>query len=173
MIPNHPRFYRFRSHTRFRKDEESVASYVSVLRSLIQKCNFKVGTMDEMLCDHLVCGINEDNIQHRLLSEAKLTYNQALKMAHSMEAAVKSAKDIQSATSNQEEENGAQLAPDTDEQVHQLQSDANRKGRDLCYRCGGASHIPSQCHFIGKHCFNCGKLGHTARVCHSKKQNSA
>ena len=96
---------RFCFHTRFRKDEESVVSYVSVLRSLAQKCSFKAGTMDEMLRNRLVCGINEDNIQCRLLSEAKLTYK-ALKMAHSMEAAMKSTKEIQSATSNQKEETG-------------------------------------------------------------------
>ena len=42
--------WRFRFHIRFRKDEESVASYVSVMRPLAQKSNFKVSTINEMLC---------------------------------------------------------------------------------------------------------------------------
>lgn len=158
---------RFRFHTRFRKQEESVENYVSVLRLFTQKCNFKAGTMDEMLRDWLVCGISEDNIQRRLLSEAKLTYEKALELAHSMEAAMKSAKEIQNTSANQKEESTAQPAPS--EQVHQLQSEASRKGQEPCYRCGGTNHVSSQCHFIGKHCFNRGKLGHTARVCRSKK----
>ena len=78
---------RSRFHTWFRKQEESVANYVSVLRSLAlaQKCNFKSGTMDEMLRDRLVCGINEDNIQRRLLSEKKLTYEKALARAGTLD----------------------------------------------------------------------------------------
>ena len=98
---------RFRFHTRFRKQEESVANYVSILRSLAQKCNFKSGTMDEMLHDRLVCGINEDNIQRRLLSEKRLTYEKALELAHSMEAAMKSAKEIQGTSASQQGESNA------------------------------------------------------------------
>ena len=119
--------------------------------------------MDEMLRDRLVYGISKDNIQRRLLSKAKLTYEKALELVHSLEAAMKSAKEIQSTSANQKEESAAQ-----NEQVHQLQSEVNHRGRHPCYRCRGTNHVPSQCCFIGKHCFNCGKLGHTARVCHSK-----
>ena len=50
---------RYRFHTRFRKAGETVAVYVSELRALAQKCNFG-GTLDNMLRDRLVCGVNND-----------------------------------------------------------------------------------------------------------------
>jgi hypothetical protein len=101
----------------------------------------------------------------------KINVRKALELAHSMEAAMKSAKEIQGTSASQKEEKTVQPPPT--EQVHQLQSGENCKGREPCYRCGGINHAPSQCRFIGKHCFNCGKLGHTARMCRSKKPNSA
>ena len=60
---------RYCFHTRFRQSGETVATYLSELRSLAQKCNFKANTLSEMLRDRLVCGINNEAIQRRLLSE--------------------------------------------------------------------------------------------------------
>ena len=53
---------RFRFHTRIRKTEESIGTYLAELKALAQKCNFKSDTLNEMLRDRLVCGINEDSI---------------------------------------------------------------------------------------------------------------
>ena len=161
---------RFCFHTRFRKYEETVATYVSALRSLAQKCNFKAGTMDEMLRDRLVCAINEDTIQRRMLSEVKLTYDNALELAHTWEAAMKNVIEMQSASTNLKEECTAPTAPA--KQVHLVPSEGYCRGRKPCYQCGGTNFVPSQCRFIGKHCFNCGKLRHTARACRNKKQSS-
>ena len=128
--------------------------------------------MEEMLRDRLVCSINEDNIQRRMLSEKKLTYEKALELAHSTEAGMKSTKEIQGTSASQQgESNGVQPTPS--EQVHKVQGGENRKGREPCYQCGGTKHVPSQYRFIEKECFNCSKLGHTARMCRSKKSNSS
>lgn len=91
--------------------------------------------MDEMLHDRLVCGINEDNIQRRLLSEKKLTYEKALELAHSMEAAMKSAEEIQGTSASQQGESNA-VQPTPSEQVHQVQGGENRKGREPCHVIG-------------------------------------
>ena len=42
----------------------------------------------------MVCGINKDSIQKRLLSETKLTYESAVKKAQAMEAAMEHAKEL-------------------------------------------------------------------------------
>ena len=50
-----------------------------------------------MFRDHLVCGINEDRIQRRLLSEVTLNFKKAYEIAVGMEIAAKNTKDIQQA----------------------------------------------------------------------------
>ena len=48
---------RYTFNTRFRKPGESVATYISELRAIAQFCNYG-NTLDLMLRDRLVCGIN-------------------------------------------------------------------------------------------------------------------
>ena len=50
---------------------ESVVTYLAELNSLVH-----TSVLNEMLRDRLVCEINEDSIQKRLLSETKLTYHE-------------------------------------------------------------------------------------------------
>ena len=63
---------RFKFNTRFRKPGESIASHVAELRSLSEHCDFK-STLEEMLRDRLVCGINDEQIQRRLLISRKFS----------------------------------------------------------------------------------------------------
>ena len=53
------------------------------LRSLSEFCNFG-GTLEVMIRDRLVCGINDGAIQKRLLAEPKLTYAKAVEIAQSI-----------------------------------------------------------------------------------------
>ena len=48
-----------------------------------------------MLPDRLVCGINDDRIQKRLLSEPELTFQKAFDLAQAMELADKGTHDLQ------------------------------------------------------------------------------
>ena len=48
-----------------------------------------------MLRDRLVCGINDNRLQRRLLAEANLTFKKAYEIAQAMEAAERSAKELQ------------------------------------------------------------------------------
>ena len=59
---------RFKFHTRFCKPGESVTAFVSELRSLAKSCNFG-DTLETMLQDRIVYGINDPIIQCCLLSE--------------------------------------------------------------------------------------------------------
>ena len=70
---------RFKFNTRFRQPVESISTYVSQLRSLAEFCNFRAAL--DMLRDRLVCGINDSQIQRRLLLEKKLTFENALSLA--------------------------------------------------------------------------------------------
>ena len=156
---------RFRFHTRIRKTEESIGTYLAELKALAQKCNFKSDTLNEMLRDRLVCGINEDSIQKRLLSVADLTYDSAVKKSLAMEAAMQNAKEMQA---RKDEVNVG------DEQVHAVQQRPSRSHERSspqreCFRCGNTNHTPDRCRFKDARCFSCGKIGHIGRVCRSRK----
>lgn len=62
------------------------------LRRLAQFCNFG-DTLEVMLRDRLVCGINDDRIQ-KLLAEQELLYERALTVARGTEAADKNLREM-------------------------------------------------------------------------------
>ena len=62
---------RFKFHTRQRQIGESVSAYVAELSSLARYCEFK-DSLEDMLRDRLVCGVNDAHIQKRLLGDAEL-----------------------------------------------------------------------------------------------------
>lgn len=53
-------------------------------------------TLPEMLQDKLVCGVNHSKIQNRLLAEKNLTYEKAIDLAQSIEAAEKDTRKLNS-----------------------------------------------------------------------------
>ena len=64
---------RFKFYSRVRELGESVATFVSELRSLAKHCNFE-STLEDMLRDTIVCGVNDHAIQQRLLGEERSRY---------------------------------------------------------------------------------------------------
>ena len=68
-------------NNRFRGSEESVATFVSELRSLAEHCSLGA-TLPDMLRDRLVCGIINPT-----LSEPELTFAKAQEITLAMEAA--------------------------------------------------------------------------------------
>ena len=129
-----------------RQRGESVASFVAELRHLAIDCEFG-DSLNEMLRDRLVCGVNDSRIQRRLLSEADLDFDKALKAALAMEMADRDAEDLQ----------GDKKATTTEGAVF-------RAGRWYCYRCGG-KHKASLCKHKQTVCHHCGKKGHILRAC--------
>ena len=62
--------------------------FMSELRRLSKTCNFR-DSLDSMLRDRLVCGVNDDHIQRRLLQEKDLQLDRAMEIALSLEVAAK------------------------------------------------------------------------------------
>ena len=72
-----------------------VSMFISEVRDLAQFCNFG-DSLDAMIGDRLVCGINDEQIQKRLLSEGdKLTLAKAMTFAQTIETATKDAQLMQ------------------------------------------------------------------------------
>ena len=73
--------YKFNSHVR--AAEESIATYVAALHQIAEYCNYNDSQQD-ILRDRLVCGVNHQSIQCRLLTEKDLTYEKAIELAKSL-----------------------------------------------------------------------------------------
>ena len=85
---------RFRFNSHVRKQSETVAAYIAELRALSEYCN----TLESMLRERLVCGVNNPQIQKQLLAEDRLNFKKALEISLALEAATKDTKQLQTAT---------------------------------------------------------------------------
>ena len=146
---------RYLFNTRVRRSGETIAAFVAKLRHLTEHCDFGA-SLDDMLRDRLVCGIEDNRIQHRLLAEPSLTLQKAFDLALALESADRNAQDLQK----------SQATP-----IHALSGKQVETGYPKqdsgCYRCGG-KHQAAECRFKEAECHLCKKKGHLARVCRSK-----
>ena len=144
---------RFYFHRRNQNAAESIADYVAELRRLATHCEFGE-YLNDALRDRLVCGLCNNSIQKRLLSEANLTFAKAVEMAQGLEAAERNAKKLQ----------GYEETP-----VNRVDQKAttSKSPEKSCYRCGGTGHTPNNCKFRNATCRRCQKKGRIARVCRS------
>ena len=83
---------RYRFGCRRQGDLETIADFVADLRKLAVKCNFKKAALDETLRDRFVCGLRQEFIRSRLLTEKDdLTFDRAVELATGLEGAKKHA----------------------------------------------------------------------------------
>ena len=100
LVKNHlnPRpssiVYRCKFNSRFRQQGETIQQYVAELRNLSEHCEFGE-QLEKMLRDRLVCGVNDERIQRRLLAESQLEFKKAMELATAMETADKNTRDLQ------------------------------------------------------------------------------
>ena len=153
---------RFHFHCRNQGVEESIADFMAQLRRLSKHCQFE-GFLDDALRDRLVCGLRNEDIQRRLLSEAKLTLARALELAQGMEAAERNARTLK----------GSEAA------VHKMYTPAQRGPATQrpptgapCYRCGRSNHDPKDCRHRESVCHFCNKKGHIAPACRGRQSKN-
>ena len=79
---------RFKFNTRVQQSDEEIGNYIAALPKLAENCNYS-DKLDEMLRDRLVCGVHDDRVQRLLLMETNLTWDKAVTIASSHEAADK------------------------------------------------------------------------------------
>ena len=118
-----------------------------------------------MLRDRLVCGVNHEGIQRKLLTEKDLTYEKALEISLTMETAEKGSKDLK--TSDKPNPPG-DLHYTSQKSRQQRAADAKPPSTTTCYRCLG-KHLASLCKYRTAECLFCKKIGHIAKACRSKK----
>ena len=173
---------RFQFNSRFRRPGESVSTYVAELRALAEFCNFG-DTLNLMIRDRLVCGINDENTQRLLLAEKELTYEKALEIARSQEAAAQNVQTLRGMRSRvgptttqgppMEPINAVKSGKQPARQALARDQRSTKDSSGACYRCGNTGHKPSQCKFLKAKCHGCGKIGHLKKVCRSSNPQEA
>ena len=77
---------RFKFFKRQQREGESIAVYLCELRQLAKYCEFG-DSLQTALCDQLVCELNSEALQRKLMAEADLTLERALQISQAFEAA--------------------------------------------------------------------------------------
>lgn len=164
---------RFRFNSRSRKTGESVAAYVAELRRLAEFCNYG-DTLDKMLRDRLVWGINDESIQRKLLQEEDLTLKKALTLAQGSETAAKNVKEMNAPKQECDSSRVAVKPEPVYKVAGKRLKPQNRTngGGVICHRCGTPGHLATVCKFQDSICHKCKKKGHLARVCRSATTSS-
>ena len=154
-------------NSRIQHQGESVAEFVAALKKLLEYCGFTNAQLKEMLRDCLICGINNERWQKRLLTEDAADYQKVLDVALSLEAAEKSVQDLRGGAKLNKMGSGDRRPPFKGSGRPQLKGEG---GASPCYRCGRTNHRASECYFKEAICHNCGKKGHVARACRSRSK---
>ena len=114
-----------------------------------------------------VCSINNDAIQHRLLSEQNLTFDKDLTTAQGLEAAAKNLRKLH----HDKKPSGGngevhKVARDCGPRKEKCEGQTVQGGvNTVCYRCGKPGHSPIKYRHCGAKCHSCGKVGHLLSVC--------
>lgn len=123
----------------------SVTNFLAELRKLTEHCKFG-DSLDRMLCDHLICGINDAPMQRKLLSEGdNLSLAEALKLALSMEVAYKDSQELPQAE---------QLPWIKEETIHQLHHGGQHSCGSAPPKSGG-QQASGKATSHGKKCYRC------------------
>ena len=112
-----------------------------------------------MLQGRIVCGINDQRTQKKLLAEKTLSFDRAMEIALAVKSATKGARNI---TSGMCYSTLLHIVSDRTPPI------ANFK----CFHCGRGNHKPTECYLKDATCNKCNKKGHIAKVCHSRPHTS-
>ena len=135
-------YYHF--HKREQLSGESMADYEAALRRLATNCKFGE-FLGQALRDRFVCGLRNEAVQRRLLSEKDLIHTKAIEIAQAMEVADQNVKSLKG----------------TEPSIHQF--DSQTPDRAPCTHCGRKNHKPQDCHFREAVCDISGKKATSPR----------
>ena len=142
---------RFRFHKLDQKEGESIRDFNAAIRKLSEHCGFV--DFNDSLKDRLVCGLRNEQVQKKLLTEKDLNYEKALETAVAMETAARDAIEFR----KHQSVNAVSVKPPTEKK---------------CYRCKGTKHLPDDCKYKTAVCHKCEKTGHIMRVCFADKKGN-
>ena len=161
---------RYYFYQRSQRPNESVHEYIAELRKLAQHCAFGQ-FLNDALRDRFVCGLRSQAALKRLLSEAELKLDNAIKIAQSLEAADINTKKLQGAEATAVS-GSVNRTGSTRTSLGRSERGQPKQQSRMCYRCGNKDHLASACPFREELCRKYQKKGHIARACRSTQSSS-
>ena len=168
---------------------ESAEAYITTLYSLVETCEYKAETVEEMLRDRLVVGMRDTALAERLQMDPELTLEKAKKAMRQKEAVKEKTQQLQGEreprvspldaikVDRQTTEKGWRPDCCRDNGWRQQNPPAFRRGRAAsdktvkpkCTRCGKGPHqADSRCPASTATCHRCNRKGHYQSQCFSK-----
>ena len=177
---------RLKLHNLIQGDEQPVQQYVAVLKQIARTCQFsvecsredcntRVDYSQEMVLDQLVRGLQDSEIQRKVLACKEEDFN--LDAVEKVVIAEESSKASQK-ESKATEESGYISALSSYQKNKKLQQQKSAKS---CKNCGSSTHnnyweLPEgrkkECKAHKKFCSNCGKPNHIEEVCKETEEGS-
>lgn len=164
---------RFLFFTRAQEQGESFMDFLTDLRKLSATCGFG-NLKDSLVKDRIVLGVNDEDVQRRLLKEQNLDLEKSISICQAAELAKSQVKMINTEsnkvhilrTKHIEKENKREKDSPEHKGFDKSRSWNSQQQTKTCSRCGGI-HKPRQCPAYGKTCSKCSRLHHFASVCRS------
>jgi len=158
---------RYKFNRRDQLSEESIVDYVANLKKMSEFCRFGA-SLDELLCDRLVCGVKDSVLRKRLLAELDLTLKSAVNIAIAHEQALLSENTLMSGSKD-----GSSLLMMGNKRTSEMKhANSGKKILNIkkfsCFACGGFNHTKAVCKFRNYTCNRCKLVGHLAKVCKGK-----
>ena len=160
-------FQRFKFNSRNQDSGEDLDTYLTTLRQLAAKCNFK-DLHDELIRDCIVLGLQCEDTRRRLLSTPDLTLEKAIPICRSEETARGTIRDIQRQSAD------IHKISKTGKQKVVKDSSSRFDAKIIQCKCCGRRHQCKKdlCPAYGKKCKICGKSNHFAIRC-TKRERKA
>ena len=126
-----------------------------------------------MIRGHLVCGVQNEAIQSKLLAETDLSLDKAIETTVAIKTAEHNTRELHQSLSRAKEASAVQwMARSGDSNQSgemraagkprpQLRKTPGWKRNYRCFRCLSERHGGNKCPFKMKRCFECSKVGHT------------
>ena len=163
-------YERYTFNSRNQEAGETIESYVTVLRTLAQTCNFCDCIKDSLLRDRIVLGVTNNQMRKRLLEQRELTLKKCIDICKSIESSSSQLKTL----------GGEKAAA-----VHKVRKSSSRQKSDSRRKVSGPRTSDTkviQCKFCAqkhernrekcpawqKSCKLCSGLNHFAACCENK-----
>lgn len=174
----------YRFYQKKQSEGESVQQFVAALHKLSIHCKFG-DYLKTALCNQFVFGLLNKKVQARLLEKKDLNFDEAVKIAITMELSEKSSQQMKSASSNptgidylkarkkSPRKNTGDKRSKFEARKYSAHSSNSSTNSDVktnvkCFRCG-KPHLATKCTLSKDiRCHGCGKLGHLRTVCFTK-----